>query len=246
MVSWLLSGLTTDHGRAASVERCRDVQVATEVWLGVGPEAYCSANTIMTLLEVANDVELLRVADYLLPIPYTGAKAEKLESILNAARSKWTVGTRDGRGGLVDRVPEGVRIAAESVAQLGSAGAVLSRAWASIHGLDKKPSAAYADAVRAVEIVAVGLVQPKKETATLGSVLGQMKDDADWALPLRQHDEALGPALVVSMLRTLWYGHRDRHGKANYSDVTEDEARAAVGLAVTLVDWFDAGIIARR
>lgn len=48
------------------------------------------------------------------------------------------------------------------------------------------------------------------------------------------------------MLRTLWRGHRDRHGNLDYSDVTQQEARAGVALSVTLVDWFAAGAITRR
>jgi hypothetical protein len=53
--------------------------------------------------------------------------------------------------------------------------------------------------------------------------------------------------MVVAMLRTLWFGHRDRHGKPmGHTDVTHEEARAAVVLAASLVDWFASGALARR
>ncbi len=126
-----------------------------------------------------------------------------------------------------------------------TAGKVLSRAWASIHGLDTTASSAYADAVRAVEIVAISVVQPRHATATLGTVIGQMAADGDWQLPLREPKESPAADLILGMLRTLWHGHRDRHGNVDYSDVSEVEARAAVSLAVTLVDWFASGAISR-
>lgn len=52
--------------------------------------------------------------------------------------------------------------------------------------------------------------------------------------------------MLVQMLRTFYRGHRDRHGNLDYSDVTHEEARAGVVLAVTLVDRFASGVIARR
>jgi hypothetical protein len=223
---------------------CRDIQLHTDVWLGVNAENQVWSEDVVAELQQRQDIELLRVADYLLSTsPHSDGS---LEPILLGARSKWTVGERDGRPGLVDRVSAGVQDAAEALFTRGEAGRVLARAWAMVHGLDPKPSAAYADAVVAVEIVAIGTVQPTHTTATLGTVIGQMKADGDWRLPLREHPDAPGAELLISMLRTLWHGHRDRHGKVDYSDVTVDEARAAVSLAVSLVDWFDSGVIARR
>lgn len=154
---------------------------------------------------------------------------------------------RLGRVGLVEGVPAGVQdVVASVIRAAGSAGEVLARAWSNVHGPVPLDSAAYGDAVRATEIAAIGVVQPRHDSATLGTVLGQMKADGDWRLPLREHSEAPGTELVLAMIRTLWFGHRDRHGSPEYSDVSHEEARAAVVLAATLVDWFESGALARR
>ncbi len=115
-----------------------------------------------------------------------------------------------------------------------------------MHGLEVKDSSAYALAVRAVESAAVAVVMPNKRDATLGNVIGQMKSDADWRLPFREHREAPSAEVLLGLLRTLWVGHRDRHGGVDYSDVTHEEARAAVVLAATLVEWFTSGAVRRR
>ena len=149
--------------------------------------------------------------------------------------------------GLVERVPSGVQETVEgAIAASGSAGMVLGRAWRDVHGIDAKDSPAYAYAVRAVEIAAIAVVMPRKTDATLGNVLGQMRADGDWRLPFRESDQAPSAEVLLGLLRTLWFGHRDRHGSADYSDVTHDEARAAVTLAATLVDWFASGAVQRR
>jgi hypothetical protein len=48
------------------------------------------------------------------------------------------------------------------------------------------------------------------------------------------------------MLKSLYRGQRDRHGSAAYSDVTHDEAKAAVLLSVTLVGWFAGDLVQER
>ncbi len=199
-------------------------------------------------------LDLLRLADWLLaheprgPFKGYAASPTDLEQTLAAARSKWRV--EGGAGGLwrlVERVPEGVRLAVEdTVAKLGDAGRVLARAWYRVHAMTPDPPGAYADVVKVVENASVPRVVPNNTSATLGHVLGEMKANGDWRLPLREHAEAPGPEMVLMMLRTLWFGHRDRHGGVNYADVTQEEARSAVTLGATLVDWFGSGTLTRR
>lgn len=171
----------------------------------------------------------------------------ELRQILRDGRSKWQVAARLGKPGLAERVPAGVQSFVEAtIASAGAAGAMLERAWTNLHGVVPNDSVAYGDAVRAVEIAAITVVQPAHSTATLGTVLGQMRADGDWRLPLREHEDAPSTELVLAMARTLWYGHRDRHGSGDYSDVTYEEARAAVACAAALVDWFASGALQRR
>lgn len=76
-----------------------------------------------------------------------------------------------------------------------------------------------------------------------------MESHGDWKLPMeRQHAKAPSGAVVVGMMRMLWHGQHDRHGgqPSAPGNVSAEEATVAVGLAVTLVQWFDAGLVARR
>lgn len=234
-----------------SAAKCIDLQLNTRVELGVstgGP--FVDREYVLERLRQLEDRELLRVVDYVLAASayhVTAQNARTLEGILKAGRSKWTVGERAGVVGLVERVPEGVQASVEGVIRTaGSAGRLLARAWAHVHGLQPNDSAGYADAVRAVEIAAIDVVQRNNKDATLGTVISQMRDQKDWRLPLREHQYAPSAELVLTSTRTLWHGHRDRHGGVDYSDVTHEEARAAVALAATLVEWFSAGAVARR
>jgi hypothetical protein len=235
----------------AERSKCLTLQNAIGVSLGVAAESSggVPAKVVRTMLrDQRTEREVLRVTDYLLSLQYQrSASVQELEAVLLQGRSRWMVGTRHGKPGLVERVPQGVQDAVEGViASAGTAGALLAKAWADVHGIASQDSAAYANAVRAVETAAIAVVMPKKVDATLGTVIGQMKADGDWRLPFREHPDAQSADLLLAMLRTLWVGHRDRHGNPDYSDVTHEEARSAVVLAATLEDWFSAAVVQRR
>ena len=190
----------------------------------------------------------LQIADYLLafaPNPDAG----QLDGILTRARSAWTVGTRAGRPALVRRVPLGVQVAADSVMdRAGRAGIRLAKAWEELYGLEPNASAAYGLGIKAVEDAAVPVVSPTNERATLGTVLAQIDQHADWQLPMeREYDRAPSRDVLIGMMRLLWHGQHDRHGgqPSAPGDVSVEEATVAVSLAVALVNLFNAGIVAR-
>lgn len=191
----------------------------------------------------------LQLSDYLLAHGGRGSPQE-LDAVLERGKSAWTTGTRSGRPGLVRRVPLGVQVAADSIMERsGRAGARLAKAWEQVYGLSADASGAYRSAILAVEDAAVPVVSPTNPSATLGTILKQMVDQKNWSLPMeREHDEAPSGAVVVSMMRMLWHGQHDRHGgqPSAPGDVSIEEATVAVGLAVTLVQWFDAGLVQRR
>ena len=61
----------------------------------------------------------------------------------------------------------------------------------------------------------------------------------------KEHEETPTAEVLVGMLRTLWNGQHDRHDNGEPSvpgSVSITEATVAVGLAVTLVHWFSAGV----
>lgn len=193
-------------------------------------------------------VEHLRLIDFLVRIA-RGDQA-RLDDILLESGSAWKVGTRDGHQGLERRVPLGVHQAAEgTIASSGQAGQRLSEAWHAAFGISPNPSHAYALAVRAVEDASVPLVVPRQAGATLGHVIGQLRNDGDWSLPLTREDTAAPTAeTVLRMCQALWKGHHDRHGgdPAAPQAVDQSEAETATLLAVPLVHWFMSGAIARR
>jgi len=246
LIVWAQSALL--DGVSAKVDYCLEIQVALGVALGAGAGNSLYATNLQNYLRRMSDMDFLRVLDYLLMTSAGAlARVRELSNQLDLGRSKWTPGVRMGKPGLVERVPEGVQDAVEgAIRGSAEAGRVLARAWGQLHALVPNDSGAYADAVRAAEIAAIAKVQPQHSTATLGSVLGQMKDDGDWRLPLREHPVTPGVETALAMIRTLWHGHSDRHGSVDYADVTHDEARAAVMLAATIVDWFESGVLARR
>jgi hypothetical protein len=190
----------------------------------------------------------LQVADYLLA--HEGhAEAGELDALLARSKSAWEVGTRSGRPGLVRRVPLGVQVAADSVmARTGRAGVRLAKAWEELYGVVSNPSEAYRLAILAVEDAAVPIVSPKNLNATLGTVLKQIEDQKDWQMPMeREPASAPSGEVLAGMIRMLWHGQHDRHGgqPSAPGNVSVDEATVAVSLAVTLVHWFNAGVVRR-
>lgn len=193
--------------------------------------------------------EPLQIADYLLAHGGERVDDVELEELLKRSKSAWRVGTRSDRPGLERRVPAGVQVAADAVmAGSGDAGARLAEAWEALYGVNPDASKAYGLAIKAVEDVAVPIVSPRNNVATLGTVLRDMKNQDDWKLPMdREPTEAPSKDVILAMGRLLWHGQHDRHGgqPSAPGNVSIEEATVAVSLAVTLVQWFHAGLVVR-
>jgi hypothetical protein len=116
----------------------------------------------------------------------------------------------------------------------------LREAWAQLLGVHPDPSAAYQSAVAAVEVAAKPVVSPNQQLTTLGSIRGEMRANPDrWKFDLGEAE------VVVELLTALWETQL-RHGDetAPISE-TQEEADAAVHLALTLVRWFTTGAVRR-
>lgn len=191
----------------------------------------------------------LQIADYLLAHGGAGIDGAELESMLDRSKSAWRVGSRAERPGLERRVPLGVQVAADAVMTgSGNAGVRLAKAWEELYGPNPDASQAYRLAIQAVEDAAVPVVSPTNGRATLGTVLGQLESQGDWQLPMtREHTNAPSREVIISMARMLWHGQHDRHGgqPSAPGNVSAEEATVAVSLAVTLVQWFSSGLVAR-
>jgi hypothetical protein len=192
----------------------------------------------------------LVVADYLLSAHAKEQSVKAFDLILHESGSKWRVGERHGRPGLVQRVPEGVQGAIDgTIKSSGHAGRRLAEAWGAAFGVSPNPSHAYALAVKAVEDAAVPVVCPNDSNATLGKINAQLRNTGDWSLPLPREDvHATTSATLLSMMKMLWAGQADRHGGHHDPDlvITQEAAEIAVMTAATLVQWFSSGAVARR
>lgn len=193
-------------------------------------------------------VQFLDYMVYLTSSAYAGeVYLEELEGVLLRSGSKWTVGIRGDHPGLEERVPTGVRDAAEAAMSLpGHAGELLSKAWHAAFGVSPNPVAAYTNAVLAVEAAAVPVVIPSDRNATLGKVFSVMRDQGGWGLDIKkQHENYSVQTVVLGMVQMLWAGQGRHAGQPDWAPNTQAEAEAAVLLAVPLVQWFNSGSLRR-
>jgi len=234
--------------RAPRVERMRrfELEARMRPLAQVGEAKNSSA--VWNLL---TEAERLRAFDWIIRDNVANAESgnEKLERVLREGGSRWKVGVRGGAPGLEERVPQGVQDAAEgAMASPGDAGRLLSEAWHATYGLNPQPDVGYRKSIEAVEASVLPKVMPKDSTATLGKAIGQMRTQGDWKLPfVKEHDRNPSQGVVLGMLQALWSGHSDRHpGTVSYVKSTQAAAEAAVSIAVTIVNLFNSGNVARR
>jgi hypothetical protein len=187
------------------------------------------------------DEELLDLADWIVH-GNNASVASNLESLLEAAGSTWTVGRRNGNRGLERRVSAAVQEAAESAFARASAGGILAEAWKAAYGRSPDPEQAYEKAIKAVEEVASSIVSPKNTTATLGTMLRDMRAQQDWTIDLPGRSSFV----IVEMIEALWTGQESRHGGNGYRHPSQSEGETAVTLAVALLQLFSSGSAARR
>ena len=173
------------------------------------------------------------------------ARAGQLASYLKLGGSAWEVTqtpdskyytlTRRALGPVIDAI-EQTRSHSER------AGAHLATAWVRMAGRNPDPGGAYREAVRAVEAAAKPIVSPTDSNATLGKMIRAIRDKpSKWTFALGTPDQ------VADACGMLWLSQFDRHGTDNESlplHVNDQQADAAVHLALTLVRWFAGGAFA--
>jgi len=230
-------------------QMCQRLHIAApdlrmKVWDGESSEH--QRREAMMVLRAADCA--LQIADYLLAFGKNGG-ADELQAILERSGSAYRVGRRAQKPGLLRRVPESVQAAADAIMDRSERGGTrLAEAWEKLYGLDRDFSGAYSLAIKAVEDACIPVVSPNNGRATLGTVIRDMRGQPGWSLPMKRAPEYAPPGhVVVGMLQVLWTGQLDRHGGAEVegTEVSEDEARVAVDLAVILVDWFSGGLVTR-
>lgn len=225
--------------RAPQLGRAADNILSEQAWTGV-------VNAV-----TADEDLFLDVIDFLV----SRKKLDKyalgaLETILSDGGSVWTVATPDGAEPRLERrIDPTVRDAAMGVMTVGDrASEHLAAAWTALYGREPSAGEGYREAVRAVEAAAKPVVTPADAVATLGKMIRAMEDaPAKWSVTLKANGEPV--ADVARMMALLWTAEHDRHGTDDENaplNVSLEEARAALHLAVLLVQWFREGDITRR
>ncbi|MFB7763587.1 hypothetical protein [Streptomyces xiamenensis] len=174
-----------------------------------------------------------------------------LQQLLDDAGSLYTI-RADGRA-LVRRVDPAVAAVINTAAEVanqperGSATLHLRRAHEAAYALQPDPVKAYSEAIKAVESAAHATLQPNHARATLGTMLGELRQvRAKLGVPIAGKSGTEGLAAVESMMELLWTGQSSRHGNLEQTrEETVPEAVMAVHLAANLVQLFSSGAVRR-
>lgn len=175
-----------------------------------------------------------------------------LTRMFSEAGSLWKVAAiSDRHVGLVRRMPHEVEAVAEQVMDKGDKAAQhLRLAWSAVYGRHPDTGKGYREAIRAMEVVTIPVVLPASTVGTLGKVIATLRDKpSKWAVGLNHPDPERQVLILADMLDLVWKGQSDRHGDPDPDaplSVTQEQAEAAVHLAVTVVQWFTRGVVATR
>jgi hypothetical protein len=206
---------------------------------------------VLRIKAVERPAVLLDVVDYWLSHEASAdpAPIEALQELLSQSRSVWQVQMQPPFG-LTRRIAPEAQAAADTLMRAGRPGEHLSRAWRAAYGRAPNPSDSYRQSVKAVEVAAIPVVIPRNTRGTLGTVITALRDDpTKWHVSLHSPTPDEQVPSVRGMLELLWKGQSDRHGTPDSNtplDVTQADAEAALHLALTLVQWFTAGVVKAR
>lgn len=186
----------------------------------------------------------LDVIDYLLAHQSDGRACERLQSIVKEAGSAWevTFGRRSAR-----LTPRALRLLGKAVKETSTTTRAqhhLNAAWEALATRQPSFSLAYAESVKAVEVVAQPVVSSANAKSTLGTIIRDLRQKpTKWSLA---HSEA-SVEDVARWAQVLWKTDI-RHGtndEAAPFSPTEQEAQLAVRLALMLVPVFTSEILQR-
>lgn len=178
------------------------------------------------------------------------AAVRSLNEVLATAGSVYEVSEDEqDRFYLSRRVTEEMKASAQDAMRpADKATSHLAAAWRAVYGRNPNPGHGYVQAVKAVEVVAIPVVSPKSASATLGTVIRDMRAaPANWRIELHHPNREDQTLAFVQALDLIWKGQL-RHGDPRPDvplDVTLPEAEAALNLAIPVVKWFRDGTVRR-
>jgi hypothetical protein len=169
-----------------------------------------------------------------------------LQSILAESSSAFAVDFSDGMR-LIQRVDKTAEQASDdAVERDGHASGLLKTAWSATFNRDPNPSSSYRDAMLAVESVACHAFTPGDQQPSLGKAIDHLQRTlTTWTVATLDDQQQASAETLLAMLKTVWQNYQ-RHLGADGSpaqSVTQDEAEAVLFLAVTIVQWFERGLV---
>ena len=244
VLPWLIARMPHPTATRVSQEFMLGFQRRMKLDLGYTASGSLDPEHVRNRLRKLDDATFTNLLSYAVHEAGWGISM-RVEAHLSDGGSAWTV-MKDGNNAvLTHRVSAGVADAVAPVlAASDAASRKLQEAWADAFGVNPRPSVAYGNAVVAVETAALSVIKITKQDPTLADLFSILEaENPKWELVLRDSDKAPGAKTLAAMLRTIWRGHESRHGRPDYRDASIEEARAAVLLAATLVDWFTTGVV---
>lgn len=174
----------------------------------------------------------------------SGADVTQLTALLEAANSAYRV--MESWHGLEHRVAPGVKeLVQEAINAVttGSAGEHLTNAWNAAYGRKPDATKAYSEAIKAAEAALASRISPQNTKQTLGTMIGDITNKpSKWKFVIAGVSTGgrviEGVDTMRAMMQLLWDGQTSRHGGTSPTRAeTDDEARAAVHLAASLVQY---------
>lgn len=235
-------------------QKIREIERVCRVdskWTGSGDSVSDRTAGLNALRNVlyANETAFLTAVDFQLSQD-GNADVDELHVILEDSSSKWRIGQIGSRLGLAERVDETVQRSADEVISKGErSGKLLAEAWQYAFSMQRNPSSAYRCAVRAVEVAAAPVLTPKDPAPSLGKMITAFRDGmSKWQFAFTV-DSAVEPkGVLLQMMQLLWTNDYARHINVDPNvplNVSQEEAESAVVLALTLINWFASGAVAR-
>lgn len=197
-----------------------------------------------------DDTAFLTAVDFQLSQCVIAEVIQELERLLGDSSSKWRVGQIDSHFALVERVDKTVQQVAERTASsTGRSGRLLAEAWQHAFSMQRNPSSAYRCAVRAVEAAAAPIFTPTDPQPSLGKMSAALRDGmTKWRFAFTVDSKVNPKEVLLGMMQLLWTNDYARHIDADPDvplNVSQQEAESAVILALTLINWFTSGAVAR-
>lgn len=246
LVNWYNFAIGRSGGRTFHESAARELAIRFRLPASIGMAAYKMADALLAK-GMEDDEFFLDLLDATLFVLGDNNSSHILQAHLDAGASAWKVA--DDHRSLIRVVTSEMQATyGQATAVVDSAAAELKEAWAKAFGRIGDPSDAWDHAIKAVENVLIPAMMPNNRNATLSNVVGELggQNGPQWKLVLPGNNQDHDVSHLVAMLRLMWPNH-DRHGgTAPMRIPSEQEARAVVTLAATIVQWHREGWIVQK